>query len=106
VKEFDDIYNKKIAKRYAKHELQRLSSKRKDRQRATGAGRPFKLNVKKRFLMILMYYPLKASTPVVNLTITGCKFNSYDVKSDTAGNEFNKTPVSGTAVDATITQFS
>jgi len=29
VQEFDDIYNKKIAKRYDKYEIQRLSSKRK-----------------------------------------------------------------------------
>jgi DNA-directed RNA polymerase subunit K/omega len=29
MQEFDDIYDKKIAKRYDKYELQRLSSKRK-----------------------------------------------------------------------------
>jgi hypothetical protein len=46
VQEFDDIYNQKIAKRYDKYELQRLSSKRKtDRERKIGAGRPFKLDV-------------------------------------------------------------
>jgi hypothetical protein len=39
-----------------KHERQRLS-KRKDRKRDTGAaGRPFKLDLKDRFLMILIYY--------------------------------------------------
>jgi hypothetical protein len=40
--EFDSIYNKKIAKRYDKYEIQRLSStKRKDvRERKAGAGRP------------------------------------------------------------------
>src|SRR4051812_10447472 len=59
VQEFDDIYNKKIAKRYGKYELQRLSSKRKDvRERKTGAGRPFKIDVKNRFLMLLVYYHL------------------------------------------------
>ena len=31
VKEFDDIYDKEIAKRYGKHEIKRLS-KRKDRE--------------------------------------------------------------------------
>jgi hypothetical protein len=59
VQEFDDIYNKKIAKRYDKYEIQRLSSKRKtDRERKDGAGRPFKLDVRDRFLMLLVYYRL------------------------------------------------
>jgi len=60
VQEFDDIYNKKTAKRYEDYELQRLSStKRKDvRERKAGAGRPFKLDVKDRFLMLLVYYRL------------------------------------------------
>src|SRR3954469_8235081 len=61
VQEFDDIYNKKITKRYDKYELQRLSSiKRKViRERKAGAvGRRFKLNVKDRFLMLLVYYRL------------------------------------------------
>jgi hypothetical protein len=30
VKEFDDIYDKEITKRYDKHELQRISFKRKE----------------------------------------------------------------------------
>ncbi len=60
MQEFDNIYDKEIAKRYAKHEIQRLSSKRKkDRKRKAGAvGRPFKLDVKNRFLMLLVYYRL------------------------------------------------
>ena len=57
MQEFDDIYNKEITKRYHKYELQRLS-KRKDRKRDIGAGRPFKLDLKDRFLMILIYYRL------------------------------------------------
>jgi hypothetical protein len=62
VQEFDDIHNKKIAKRYDKYEIQRLSStKRKytKREREIGAvgSRPFKLDVKDRFLMLLVYYP-------------------------------------------------
>ncbi len=51
MQEFVDIYDKEIAKRYVKHELKRLS-KRKDRKREVGAGRPFKLDVKNRFLML------------------------------------------------------
>ena len=57
VVEFNDIYDKEITKRYGKHENKCLS-KRKDREGASyyGAGtRPFKLDVKDRFLMILLY---------------------------------------------------
>jgi tail tube protein len=57
------------------------------------------------FTLSTVVLRLKASTPVVDLTVTGCKFNSYDDKSDAAGNDFITTPVSGTAVDATITQY-
>ncbi len=57
---FDDIYEKNVTKRYEKHELQRLSQKEKtDRERRIGAvGRLFKLNLKDRFLMLLVYYRL------------------------------------------------
>jgi hypothetical protein len=37
LQEFDDIYDKEITKKHAKHERQRLSSKRKDRERNIGA---------------------------------------------------------------------
>jgi hypothetical protein len=57
VQEFDDIYDKGIIKKYHKHENQRLS-KRKNRERSIGAGRHFKLDVKNRFLMLLIYYRL------------------------------------------------
>ena len=58
MQEFDDIYNKEITKRYSNYELKRLS-KRKNRERDIGAGgRPFKMNVKDRFLMLLVYYRL------------------------------------------------
>src|SRR3954447_13375778 len=56
VQEFDDIYDKEIAKRYDKYEIQRLSKRKDSRERKTGAGRPFKLNLKDRFLMLLIYY--------------------------------------------------
>jgi len=59
VQEFNYLYNKKIAKNYDKYELQRLSCKRKSiRERKVGAGRPFKLDVKDRLLMLLVYYLL------------------------------------------------
>jgi hypothetical protein len=58
LKEFDDIYNKEITKRYTKHELKRLT-KRIDRKRKIGAiGRHFKMDLRDRFLMLLIYYRL------------------------------------------------
>ena len=57
VQEFDDIFDKEITKRYVKHEIQRLS-KRKNRERDIGAGRHFKLDIKDRFVMLLVYYRL------------------------------------------------
>jgi hypothetical protein len=71
VQEFDDIYDEKIVKRYEKHEIQRLS-KRKDtkRERKAGAGRPFKLDVKNRFLMLLVYYRL-----YITYTLAGFLFD-------------------------------
>jgi hypothetical protein len=61
VQEFDDIYDKDIAKKYEKHEIQRLSKRKggKNRERKFGAiGRSFKLDVKNKFLMLLDYYRL------------------------------------------------
>ena len=69
VKEFDEIYNKEIAKRYGKHEVQRLS-KRKERERSIGAGRHFKLDIKNRFLMLLVYYRL-----YITYTLAGFLFD-------------------------------
>jgi hypothetical protein len=58
VQAFDNIYNKEITKRYAKHEIQRLSKRKAIRKREIGAGgRPFKLDLKDRFVMLLVYYP-------------------------------------------------
>ena len=71
VQEFDDIYNKKIAKRYEKHEIKRLSYKRKEnRERKIGAGRHFKLNLKDRFVMLLVYYHL-----YITYTLAGFLFD-------------------------------
>jgi hypothetical protein len=69
VQEFDDIYDKEITKRYCKHELKRLS-KRKDIKRKFGAGRPFKLDLENRFLMLLVYYRL-----YITYTLAGFLFD-------------------------------
>src|SRR6478735_5566763 len=70
VQEFDDIYDKEIAKRYDNYEIQRLSKRNKDRERNIGAGRPFKLDLKNRFLMLLVYYRL-----YITYTLTGFLFD-------------------------------
>ncbi|HEY6536198.1 MAG TPA: transposase family protein [Candidatus Nitrosocosmicus sp.] len=71
VQEFDDIYEKNVTKRYAKHEILRLSKRKKDRERRIGAvGRRFKLDVKNRFLMLLVYYRL-----YITYTLTGFLFD-------------------------------
>jgi hypothetical protein len=60
VSEFDNIYNE-IAKKYEKYDIQWLLYKQKEnikRERDFGAGRPFKLDVKNRFLMLLVHYHL------------------------------------------------
>jgi hypothetical protein len=69
VQEFDDIYYNDIIKKYSKHELKRLS-KRKNRKRSTGAGRHFKLDLKDRFVMILVYYRL-----YITYTLAGFLFD-------------------------------
>lgn len=53
--EFDSIY-KEIESRYSQYELKRLSKRK--RTRNVGAGNHFKLTVRDRFLMLLMYYRL------------------------------------------------
>ena len=63
--------DKEITKRYDKHEVQRLSKRKDSRERETGAvGRPFKLDVKNRFLMLLVYYRL-----YITYTLTGFLFD-------------------------------
>jgi DDE superfamily endonuclease len=69
VQEFDDIYDKEITKRYSNYELKRLS-KRKNRKRSIGAGRPFKLNLKDRCIMLLVYYRL-----YITYTLAGFLFD-------------------------------
>jgi hypothetical protein len=69
VQEFDDIYNKEIAKRYHDYELKRLS-KRMNRERSIGGGRSFKLDVKDRCIMLLVYYRL-----YITYTLAGFLFD-------------------------------
>lgn len=54
--EFDSIY-KEIESKYPEYEIKRLS-KRKNRKRNIGAGNNFKLQIRDRFLMLLVYYKL------------------------------------------------
>lgn len=68
VSEFNEIYTK-IESRYSEHERERLS-RRKKRQRDVGAGRPFKLKVRERFLMLLVYYKL-----YITYTLSGFLFD-------------------------------
>jgi hypothetical protein len=70
IQQFDDIYDKEVAKRYDKYETQRLSKRNKDRERNVGAGRPFKLDLKNRFLMLLVYYRL-----YITYTLAGFLFD-------------------------------
>jgi hypothetical protein len=73
VQDFDNIYNKDIIKRYVKHEIKRLSCKRKEkikRERKYGAYRSFKLDIRDRFLMLLVYYRL-----YITYTLAGFLFD-------------------------------
>jgi Helix-turn-helix of DDE superfamily endonuclease/DDE superfamily endonuclease len=57
VKQFDDVY-REIESKYPKHEIKRLSSRKRNRERSIGAGRRFKLDVRNRVIMVLVYYRL------------------------------------------------
>ncbi|HEY6534568.1 MAG TPA: transposase family protein [Candidatus Nitrosocosmicus sp.] len=70
VQEFDNIFDKEITKRYGKYEMLRLSKIKEDRERKAGAGRPFKLDIKNRFLMLLVYYRL-----YITYTLAGFLFD-------------------------------
>ena len=84
VQEFDDLYNKEIAKKYHEHEIKRLS-KRKDKNPNTGAIRsPFKLDVKDRFLMLLVYYRL-----YITYTLAGFLFD-LDQRSNICSRDIQK----------------
>ena len=67
ISEFNEIYME-IESRYNEHERERLS--RMKRERKIGAGRPFKLKVRERFLMLLVYYRL-----YITFTLSGFLFD-------------------------------
>ncbi|HEY5630488.1 MAG TPA: transposase family protein [Nitrososphaeraceae archaeon] len=69
ISEFDFIYNE-LESKYDEHERARRLSKMNNRQRNMGAGRPFKLKVKERFLMLLVYYRL-----CITYTLSGFLFD-------------------------------
>ena len=57
-------------KRYDKHEIQRLSKRKRNRERKVGAGRHFKLSKRDRFVMLLVYYRL-----YITYTLAGFLFD-------------------------------
>ncbi|MBV9178214.1 MAG: transposase [Nitrososphaeraceae archaeon] len=63
-----DVISKEIESKYYEHERKRLSNRK--RERDVGAGRPFKLKVKERFLMLLVYYRL-----YITYTLSGFLFD-------------------------------
>ena len=64
-----DIISKEIESKYYEHERKRLSNRK--RKRDVGAvGRPFKLKVKERFVMLLVYYRL-----YITYTLSGFLFD-------------------------------
>jgi len=69
VQQFDNIYDREIAKIHPDYELKRLS-KRENRERTIGAGRLFKLDLRDRFVMLLVYYRL-----YINYTLFGFLFD-------------------------------
>ena len=69
VQAFDNIYNKEISKNYTKYEIKSLS-KGKERKREIGAGRLSKIDLRDRFLMLLVYYRL-----YITYTIAGFLFD-------------------------------
>ncbi len=69
VSEFD-VIAKDIESKYDEHERKRLS--RRKRERKVGAGRPFKLKVKERFLILLVYYRL-----YITYTLSGLPNRRY-----------------------------
>lgn len=65
--EFDAIY-REMESRYEEYEKERLS--KRQRRRDVGAGRPFSLKVRDRFVMLLVYYRLYTT-----YTLSGFLFN-------------------------------
>jgi hypothetical protein len=55
--EFDSICQE-VESKYIKYEIKRLSKQKEKRTRSIGAGRHFKLTIRDRFLMLLVYFKL------------------------------------------------
>ncbi len=67
VPEFDQI-SREIESKYEEYERKRLSKRK--RKRDVGAGRPFKLKVRERLVMLLVYYRL-----YITYTLSGFLFD-------------------------------
>lgn len=63
VSEFDSLYGK-VESRYDEYRRKRLF--RKDRKNEMGGGRPFKLELRDRFLMLLVYYRLYVTSNLLS----------------------------------------
>ena len=63
VSEFDSLYDK-VESSYGEYERKRLF--RKDRKNETGGGRPFKLEMRDRLLMLLVYYRLYVTSTLLS----------------------------------------
>src|SRR5580704_5041198 len=63
VSEFDSVYGE-LESRYHDFERDRLSS-RSERKNQVGGGRPFKLELEDRLLMLLVYYRLYITSTLV-----------------------------------------
>lgn len=80
--QFDSIC-KEVEYRYPEYEIKRLSKRKKKKKRRTrsiGAGRHFKLTVRNRFLMLLVYYKL-----YITHTLAGFLFDLYRSKQCISG---------------------
>src|SRR6476620_3127170 len=64
-----NIISKEIESKYYEHERKRLSNRKRKRD-VGAAGRPFKLKVKERFVMLLVYYRL-----YITYTLSGFLFD-------------------------------
>ena len=64
-----DIISKEIESKYYEHEIKRLSNRK--RKRDVGAGRPFKLKLRERFLMMLLVYYIL----YITFTLSGFLFD-------------------------------
>lgn len=74
--EFDKIYAQ-LEQQYPQYEQKRLT--RKKRKRAIGAGRPYKLPLKERMVMLLMYYRLYITYGLLEYLLIWIKAMSTEI---------------------------